>query len=115
MDSGEPSKPDRFASTTTGRLSLAALMARASLRDDWGNRVPDDHEEGPPAGTNPRRGTVWDSIPIRQTGIPPMWASHTIAVSAARHWRQRSSGAESASPTARITERMSNGFLRSGL
>ena len=44
-----------------------------------------------------------------------MCASHTIAVSAARHWPQRSSGSESASATARITERMSNGFLRSGL
>ena len=31
MDSGEPSKPERFASTTTGRLLLAELMARASF------------------------------------------------------------------------------------
>src|SRR4051794_25627257 len=30
-DSGDPSKPDRFASTTTGRLPLAALRARATF------------------------------------------------------------------------------------
>ena len=47
--------------------------------------------------------------------MPPMWASHTIAVSAPRHCPQRSSGVESVSATARITERMSNGFLRSAL
>ena len=96
-------------------MPLAALTARANLRDDWGNNVPEDHEAGPPAGTNPRLGTVCDSIPIRHNGMPPMCASHTITVSAARHWPQRSSGAESSSATARITERMSNGFLRSAL
>src|SRR5829696_10496562 len=52
-DSGEPSKPDRLASTTTGRLPLAALMARATFFDDNGNRVPADHEVGPSAGTGP--------------------------------------------------------------
>ena len=40
MDSGEPSKPERLASTTTGRLPLAALIARATFFDDWGNSVP---------------------------------------------------------------------------
>src|SRR5437763_11507866 len=68
IDSGEPSKPDRLASTTSGRLPLAAFTARASLRDDWGNRVPDVHADGPPAGTNPCRVTVCDSTPSRQTG-----------------------------------------------
>src|SRR5665647_3418173 len=29
IESGDPSKPDRLARTTTGRLPLAALMARA--------------------------------------------------------------------------------------
>src|SRR5665647_2535066 len=42
-DSGEPSNPDRFASTTRGRLPLAALMARAVFLDDLGNRVPAGH------------------------------------------------------------------------
>ncbi len=40
IDSGEPSKPDRFASTTSGRLPLAALIARAAFFDDRGNSVP---------------------------------------------------------------------------
>ena len=40
IDSGEPSKPDRLAKTTTGRLLLAALMARATFFEDCGNRVP---------------------------------------------------------------------------
>ena len=39
-DSGEPSNPDRFASTTSGRLPLAALIARAVFFDDCGNSVP---------------------------------------------------------------------------
>ena len=30
IESGEPSKPDRFASTTSGRLPEAALIARLS-------------------------------------------------------------------------------------
>ena len=37
MDSGEPSNPDRFASTTTGRLPDAALIARA-INAASGNR-----------------------------------------------------------------------------
>ena len=40
IDSGDPSNPDKFASTTTGRLALAALIARAVFFDDRGNRVP---------------------------------------------------------------------------
>ena len=51
IDSGEPSKPDRLASTTSGRLPLAALIARATLREDCGNSVPEVHEDGPSAGT----------------------------------------------------------------
>ena len=34
IDSGEPSKPDRLARTTTGRFPLAALIARAVFFDD---------------------------------------------------------------------------------
>ena len=49
-DSGEPSKPDRFASTTRGRFPLAALIARAVFFEDCGNRVPDVHWSGPSAG-----------------------------------------------------------------
>lgn len=40
IDSGEPSKPDRLASTTSGRLPEAALIARAVFFDERGNRVP---------------------------------------------------------------------------
>ena len=47
--------------------------------------------------------------------MPPTVASQTIAVSASCHARHRSSGSTSASATARITDRMSNGSLRSGL
>src|SRR5665811_1142923 len=38
-----PSKPDRLAGTTSGRLPLAALMARATFFDDLGNKVPEVH------------------------------------------------------------------------
>ena len=40
IDSGDPSKPDRLASTTTGRLPLAALIARAAFFDERGKSVP---------------------------------------------------------------------------
>src|ERR1039457_4734907 len=86
MDSGDPSKPDRFASTMSGRLPLAALMARANLRADCGNSVPEVHDEGPSEGTYPPRGRDWDSRPSRQTGTPPMCASHTTALSAFFHY-----------------------------
>ena len=33
-DSSDPSKPEKLASTTTGLLPLAALMARATFLDD---------------------------------------------------------------------------------
>ncbi len=49
-DSGEPSNPDRFASTTNGRLPLAALIARAVFFDDRGNNVPAVNWSGPSAG-----------------------------------------------------------------
>ena len=113
IDSGEPSKPERLASTTTGRLPLAVLMARATFFDDWGNRVPEVHTVGPSPGTSPSRATGLDSRPTRHTGIPPMWVSHTTAVSACCQRSHRSSGRWSASLTARMTERMSKGFLRS--
>ena len=68
MDSGEPSNPERLASTTSGRLPLAALMARATFLDDSGKSVPDVHCSGPSAGTRPRRGSGFDSMPSRHTG-----------------------------------------------
>ena len=40
IDSGEPSNPDRLASTTSGRLPLAALIARAAFLDERGKSVP---------------------------------------------------------------------------
>src|SRR5512146_815916 len=71
IDSGEPSNPDRFASTTRGRLPDAALIARAVFFDDCGNSVPAVYVSGPSVGGMPRRGTDLDSMPIRQTGRPP--------------------------------------------
>ena len=47
IDSGDPSKPDRLARTTTGRFPLAALIARAALREPIGNRVPEVQFSGP--------------------------------------------------------------------
>ena len=67
-DSGEPSNPDRFASTTSGRLPLAALIARAVFFDDRGNNVPEVNWSGPSAGRNPRRGMFRDSMPMIATG-----------------------------------------------
>jgi hypothetical protein len=54
-------------------------------------------------------------MPSRQTGHPPTCASITTAVSASAMPAQRSSVVWSWSATARITVRMSNAFLRSGL
>ncbi len=70
-DSGEPSKPDRLASTTSGRLPLAALMARAVFLDERGNSVPAVHWSGPSVGNDPRRGMGRDSTPSTATGFPP--------------------------------------------
>src|ERR1043165_7784168 len=83
IDSGEPSKPDRFASTTSGRLPDAELIARAIFFDDIGNSVPAVYVSGPSVGGKPCRGTDFDSTPTRQTGHPPRWTSATTEVSAA--------------------------------
>ena len=114
-DSGEPSKPDRLASTTTGRQPLAALIARATFFDDSGNSVPADHCAGPSAGVVPWRGSGRDSMPIIVTAWPPSRASYTTAISASAISGHRSSGSWSWSIVAPISVRMSNGFLRSGL
>src|ERR1019366_8533477 len=111
IDSGDPSNPDRLARITTGRLLLAALRARATFFDERGNSVPALHWSGPSAGTNPKRGTCLDSMPMRQTGYPPRWASQITAVSAPRMPGQRSRGRWSWSTTAFITLRMSNDFF----
>src|ERR1022692_5310027 len=71
IDSGEPSNPDRLASTASGRLPDAELMARAVFFDDRGNKVPAVYVSGPSVGGKPRRDTDRDSMPIRQTGQPP--------------------------------------------
>ena len=115
IDSGDPSNPDRFARTTSGRLPLAAVTARAVLRDACGKSVPDVQDGGPSAGTNPRRAIGRDSRPSMQTLIPPTRASQTTEFSPPRQRSQRSSGSLSWSVTERITERTSKGFLRSGL
>ncbi len=98
-----------------GRRPEAALIARAIFLEASGNSVPDVHWSGPSAGTGPWRGWGRDSMPSSATGQPPRWASHATAMSASRIPFQRSSGGRSASMTARMTERMSNGFLRPGL
>ncbi len=67
-DSGDPSKPDRFARMTTGRFPLAAFNARAIFLDACGNNVPDVQLSGPSAGTIPSRLIWCDSNPIMQTG-----------------------------------------------
>ena len=103
-----------MASTTSGRRPDAALIARAIFFEASGNSVPALQLAGPSAETGPKRGSGRDSMPIIATGQPPRVASHTTAASASRIAAQRSSGSWSASATARITERMSNGFLRPG-
>ena len=114
-DSGEPSKPDRLASTTSGRLPLAVLIDRAAFFDDRGNSVPAVNVVGPSTGTRPRRGSGRDSMPSISTGCPPRCASSATTPSASTMSTQRSSVGWSASATARMIERMSNGFLRPGL
>src|SRR5438093_1012479 len=114
-DSGEPSKPERLARMTTGRLPLAASRARATFLDERGNSVPAFHAAGPSSGRLPSRGTFWLSIPIRQIGTPPRCASHTIADSAPAHERHRSRWPPSWSMSARMTARMANGRFRPGL
>src|SRR3954452_17015396 len=91
IDSGDPSKPDRLASTTSGREPLAALIARAVFLDDRGNRVPADQESGPSDGGKPRRWAGRDSMPIKQIGWPPRCASSPTEVSASAIPAQRSS------------------------
>src|SRR3712207_7113397 len=81
-DSGDPSKPDRFASTTSGRFPLAALIARAIFFDDRGNSVPAVNTVGPSIGVGPRRGSGRDSTPSSATGCPPRCASCTTTPSA---------------------------------
>src|SRR5271166_4464224 len=71
IDSGEPSNPERLARITTGRLLLAALIARATFFEESGKSVPAVHWSGPSAGTNPNRGMGLDSMPMRHTGWPP--------------------------------------------
>src|SRR6059058_1855401 len=53
IDSGDPSKPERFASTTTGRELLAALIARAVFFEDSGKSVPAVQVSGPSLGGKP--------------------------------------------------------------
>src|SRR5665647_3463434 len=106
IESGDPSKPDRLARTTTGRLPLAALMARAVFFEERGNSVPAVQMSGPSLGGNPRRGWGLDSIPINDTGNPPRWASKTTEVSASAMPAHRSSTSWSWSVTARILVRI---------
>ena len=51
IDSGDPSKPDRFARITTGRFPLAELIARATFFDDCGKSVAAVQASGPSFGT----------------------------------------------------------------
>ena len=63
IDSGEPSKPDKLARTTTGRLLLAALMARATFLEDCGNSVPGSPVVGAVGGnkSQARHGLRFDA------------------------------------------------------
>ena len=115
IDSGEPSKPARLASTTSGRRPPLELIARATFLEDFGNSVPEVHCAGPSAGVGPKRSIGCDSMPMTVVGQPPRWASQTTAASASRIRSQRSSGRWSESTTARMTERMSKACLRPGL
>jgi hypothetical protein len=103
-----------LARTTSGRLPLAALIARAAFFDERGNSVPAVHWSGPSVGKLPRRWIGRDSTPRTVTGCPPRCASMTTVVSASAMPAHRSRIAWSWSVTARITVRMSNGFFRSG-
>ena len=90
------------------------MIARAILRDDCGNSVPALHCSG--RRRAPGRSAAAGATRCRaaRTGQPPRCASHTTAFSASRSPAQRSSGSWSASATARMTARTSNGFLRPG-
>ncbi|OPZ52705.1 MAG: hypothetical protein BWY91_02213 [bacterium ADurb.BinA028] len=101
--------------TTSGRLPVVALMARAVLRDACGNNVPEVQAGGPSAGTKPLRGSEREDRPIMQTGMPPTATSQTMEFSPSCQCFHRSNGSQSVSDTARMTERMSKGCLRSGL
>ena len=115
IDSGDPSKPDRFATSTTGQIPLAARMARAALREEFGNSVPLIHTAGPSGGPGRRRGIGWDSMPTKQTGCPFIWPCIATVVSPPAMSAHRSSSGASWSLIARITSRIANGFLRPGL
>ncbi len=91
------------------------MIARATFLLEAGNSVPAVNRSGPSAGGKPRRASGRDSMPIRQAGQPPIRASVTTAVSASAMSAQRSRTGWSWSATARMTARMSKGFLRSGL
>src|SRR6201989_1173231 len=71
IDSGEPSKPARLASTTTGRRPPLELIARATFLEDFGKSVPDVHCPGPSAGTGPKRSIGCDSMAITVVGQAP--------------------------------------------
>ena len=102
--------------STTGRLPLAALSARATFFDDSGKSVPPVHSAGPSDGTIAlARDVAGSRCRSGRPGCPPRCASQTIAVSAPDQRRQRSSQPPSWSTSARITARIANGRLRPGL
>ena len=71
--------------------------------------------DGPSTGQNPCRVSGLDSKPISTTGCPPRCASSASTEAALAVSAHRSSGGWSASITPVSSERMSKGFLRSGL
>ena len=85
------------------------------LRRAAGTACPTSTARARRPARSPKRGSGRDSMPSSATGRPPRRASQATAISASRIPAQRSSGSSSRSTTARITERMSNGFLRPGL
>src|SRR5450759_4203221 len=93
-----PSKPDRLAGTTSGRLPLAALMARATFFDDLGNKVPG----------GPHRGAVDPGIPDHRH-LPRPWLSSSTA------FRQRIADSPRLTRASRSNGRSTRIPLTSGL
>ena len=87
VEAGQVRQHDQ-RSVAAGRVDRAGHLARRLREQRAGRstttgRRPARSRAGTPCATR---------CPSRHTGMPPMWASHTIAVSASRHCPHRSSG-----------------------
>ncbi len=93
-----PSKPESEASTTTGRMPDAALIALATLREPSGCSVEAESQWSPVSDLTGRA-----SMPTTETGEPPTRLSQMIVPRASAMSVQRSSTGASRSTTAPIT------------